>query len=84
MTACFLLDDDGTTRITVRDGRPRPSLTVEGPAGEDKVVTYGILDGRCFVYPHGARFHWDEQRGWWSGNAVSKGETATRVACPED
>ncbi len=78
MTLRFLLSD-GQTRLTLRDGRPAPSLTVEGPQGEDKVVTYGILEGQCFVYPQGARFHWDETRGWWTGNALSAGETATRV-----
>lgn len=80
MTACFLLDD-GETRITVTDGAPRPSHTVEGPHGEDRVVAYGILQRQTFVYVTGSRFHWDDRRGWWSGNAVSVGVEATRVPC---
>jgi len=80
MKACFLLSD-GQTRLTVTDGRPRPSLTVEGPHGEDRVVTYGILDGDSFIYPNGARFHWDDEKAWWTGKAVSVGITAHRVDC---
>ncbi len=81
MTLRFVLDD-GVTTLTVSNGPPAPSLTVEGPPGTEKVVTYGILEDSAFVYANGARMHWDDTHAWWTGKALMVGETAARVHSP--
>ncbi len=73
----FILDGD--TLLRIADGPPMPSLTITGLDGSDPVITFGLIEGNVFVYPGGARLHWDAERAWWTGPSLMVGSIAIAV-----
>jgi len=75
-------DEQGFYFILDEQDTPYPSLTIQGPNGEDPVTVYGTFEDDSFIYPDGHRLFFNATRAWGEEGSLIEGIEAAKVSCP--